>query len=391
MQNHLPPEAIAAIILVPSFFFFLASLFWFHSYTGLKRDMTFLAVVGSLIVGAIFSIHRVRSVGSLPPPFNHNDAEFQSAELYFGIAATGLLWPLVAAFFLRLWGRCIGTQATDAERQPGVEGIRAWFCPSNITVGALIVLCAWLGYEISPLWSVVVLAALLAACPLVRMEPPTLAAAAAGPAPAMAEDLSAEREKIVSMLEAGKLTVEESAELLQALGESSRSAPRTVPLTGGQRLLLVGASLVAVGFFLPWLTFDPGKEASHMLKQISGAMHSFNSGEMQMPALPNIPFVNGDLKLGTISYSGGDIPHGLGWAGLALAITAALLPYLAVNLDPRTARTIRALCLGIGSFIILYLLTQYARFAGVGLIIAIAGYALAIAGALREWRGGVPG
>jgi hypothetical protein len=244
----------------------------------------------------------------------------------------------------------------------------------------LLVACAWLGHDVSPVLGAVIFAALLAASPLYRLEARKPAPAAV-PTPT-AEDLSAEREKIVAMLEAGKLTPEESAELLQALGHSARPAPHQVPLTDGQRLLLIGAALVTLGFFLPWLVFNPGKEIGHAVQEMQSGLHDAFGN--QAPAVPS--FVSGQFKTGDISTSGGDLPHGLGWAALALGLAAALIPYVATTLDAATARTIRHLCLGLGTLIVLYLATQNYRYVGVGLIIAAAGYAVEIAGALREYR-----
>ena len=59
---------------------------------------------------------------------------------------------------------------------------------------------------------------------------------------------------------------------------------------------------------------------------------------------------------------------------------------MATNLDAATARTVRLLCLGIGGIVILHLLTQNIRFASIGLVVALSGYVVEIAGALRERR-----
>ena len=95
---------------------------------------------------------------------------------------------------------------------------------------------------------------------------------------------------------------------------------------------------------------------------------------------------NPQIQTLTVSYAGGDIQRGLGWAALALALAAAFIPYIAITLDAATARTVRLLCLGVGGIVVLYLLTQNIRFAGSGLVIAVSGYALEIAGALREGK-----
>ena len=87
-------------------------------------------------------------------------------------------------------------------------------------------------------------------------------------------------------------------------------------------------------------------------------------------------FSTPQLKTPTVSYAGGDMPRGLGWAALALALGAALLPYVATALAAATARTVRLPGLGVGGFIVLYLLTQNLRFTGIGLMRTAGGCAL---------------
>ena len=349
-------------------FLLLAGLFWFHSYTGLARGKAFLALLASVVTCGLHVYFRAerRQQGL-------DGGGYPMWVAVLCVFAGGAALVFGTAFVLRLWGRWVGEKATAEERLPGMAGVRAWFSTANVIVGALLVLTLWFGFDISPLLTVIGIGGALAAAPLLRMESP-----AAAPAP-VADDLSAEREKIVSMLQAGKLTAEESAELLQALGGTSRGPARTVPLTGGQRLMLIGAALVALGFFLPWITINPGQEAGRMMSQFGEGLG------MDMPG-GGFAFPNAQLKTPTVSYAGGDMQRGLGWAVLALALSAALLPYVATALDAATARTVRLLCLGVGGFIVLYLLSQNLRFTGIGLVMAAAGYALEAAGALRERR-----
>jgi hypothetical protein len=346
----------------------------FRRYTGLSREASYLALIGSAIACGVRIYYRAEEA----KPLMHRSHD---VEVGFTVAASGIFILFLVPFVLRLWGRWIGDSATDEERLPGLPGIRAWFSPANIFVGIMLVVSAWLGYAMSPLLCSAVVVALLVAYPAIRIESP-----AVSPAPA-AEDLSAEREKILSMLEAGKLTPEESAELLQALGDSSRAPmPRQVPLTGGQRLMLIGAALVALGFFLPWFVINPGQEVGRVMQQMQHlniAVDSpFGSGKLEMPE--GFPFGDGQLKTPTMTLSGGDIQRGLGWATLLLALAAAFIPYVATTLDTATARTVRLLCLSIGGLIVVYLVTQNLRFVGVGLMIAVGGYVLEIAGAMRE-------
>jgi hypothetical protein len=291
-------------------------------------------------------------------------------EVIWSAVAAAIAVVLLTAFALRLWGRWVGDKATEEERKPGIAGVRAWFSASNVTMGVAIVAFTSYGFDISPFVLAVGIAAVLAAYPVLRME-------SAAPAP-KADDTSVEREKIVSMLEAGKLTPDESAELLQALNESSRiPATQPIKLTSGQRLMLIGAALVALGFFLPWFVFNPGKIANDMMMNIVMKSPLEASG---------FSITTPEMKTPNVSISGGDIQKGLGWMTLLLAAAAALIPYFATRLDGATMRTVRYLCLGVGAFIVLYLLTQNARFVAIGLIIAITGYILEIVGVVRDSR-----
>lgn len=367
-SNEIIPDVF--VLCVP---LFITALFWFRSYTGLNRRQALLAVAGSVIACGYRAYSELRGgyadLSQMP-----NMLSRDKEEAFLAAFAAGAIILFIAALTLRLWGRWVGDKASAEERLPGLPGIRAWFCTSNVTVGILIVVCAWFGDDVSPLVSALGIGALLAAAPLLRME-----SLVSAPAPVpLTEDMSAEREKIVSMLEAGKLTVDESAELLQALGASKHAVPPKVALTGGQRLMLIGAAMVTFGFFLPWFAFNPGAEAGRMMNQMQKSLGSSLGGGMRMPGL--------ELNTSSVSVSGGDIGHGLGWAALLLALAAALLPYLATTLEAATARTVRLLCLGVGGLIMLYLLSQNLRLAGIGLLLAVGGYALEIVGMLRDRR-----
>jgi hypothetical protein len=341
---------------------------FFRKYTGLSRRDGYLALVAGLMAGTVLVLHGGGDFNS-----GHHES---ANEAFLRDMTAGVAIVFLTAFSLRLWGRWVGEKATVEERQPGLPGVRAWFSTGNVIVGLTLVLTLWFGFDYSPLLTAVVIAGALVAYPLLRLE-----ATAPVSAP-VAEERSAEREKILAMLEAGKLTPEESAELLQALRETSSRAPHQVPLTGGQRLMLIGAALVAVGFFLPWLVVNPGKEAGRMMNQMQSSMRSTFQGDMSISGGMDFPGMQ--LTTANVSISGGDIPRGLGWATLLLALAAAALPYVATRLDAAATRTVRLLCLGLGSFILLYVLTQYVRFVSIGLILAIGGYAVGITGWLRD-------
>ena len=86
----------------------------------------------------------------------------------------------------------------------------------------------------------------------------------------------------------------------------------------------------------------------------------------------------------TIDIAGGDIPHGLGWLVLVIALASAALPYVATRMDQKTQTTVSLFALGIGSIVVLYLVTQEFHLVAIGLILTALGYALAFIGALKE-------
>jgi hypothetical protein len=361
-----------------AFLLLVVGLIPFHAYTGLPRKNAFLALLASCVAAGFQVYSRMRSQRTMFA---------NQPETILPALAAGACIVLTTALVLRLWGRWIGDRATPAECQPGKAGVHAWFSAGNVSVGVAIVVFAWYGFDVSPILTAVLLTAVFAAYPVIRMDAPATAPTAPRVVPAPPSDgHSLEREKIVSMLEAGKLTPDESAELLQALSEKPQAALRQVPLTGGQRFMLIGAALVALGFFLPWLVVNPGEERGHMMNQLESSVNSAMpetfrnsmnmSGGFTMPKM--------EMNLGSVTYSGGDVGRGLGWAALGLAIAAAVLPYVGTSLDARTIRTVRFLCLGLGALIVLYILTQNLRYVGVGLVIVFSGYVLEILGVLRE-------
>jgi hypothetical protein len=157
--------------------------------------------------------------------------------------------------------------------------------------------------------------------------------------------LSPERERVLKMLDDGKITAQESAELLNALAQSAPAcAPQRAPAPH-RKIVWIGAALLVMGFFLPWFEFSMSNMA---------------------------PYV-----------AGGDIAHGFGWCVLFLGIAAAALPFVDADLDSQTCQKTSLVLLGVGAIILIYLFTQNFRFAGIGLVLALAGYALEIIGVLK--------
>lgn len=123
----------------------------------------------------------------------------------------GLLFLFAVPFAFKMFDKWINNRLTDQESIPGVDGVRAWLGAGNVICIIGIAFCAWKGYESSFWLTLFILLALTIAYPIINLL------SHRGTAPR--EDLSRARDKILQMLEEGKISSAESAELLKALGE----------------------------------------------------------------------------------------------------------------------------------------------------------------------------
>jgi hypothetical protein len=307
------------------------------------------------------------------------------------VIARGFCVLFSLIFVVKLYRVWLMEGATEAERLPGVAGVRAWLEPRNLLLAAGIAFNAWLGYQFPCVPMLVLCLALLIAYPAYQSAMMQAAPSPARPIhrePEPADVGAPEREKVLAMLEAGKITAEECAELLGALARTSpsASAPRQRHLP--DRLVLIGAAMLLIGFFLPWFGVNAGQELNRVTRQIQSTMGDVMS---QMPSpvaenMPNLPNFFSSVKTGTIYTAGGEIPHGLGWAILTLGLAAAAIPFFASNLDSRQQRQLVLTALAIGGFLILYLVTQYFRYLHVGIVLAAIAYVVEYLGTTRVER-----
>ena len=368
---HAHWHGIFVLLAVP---FAIGSIFLFWRYAGLSREKGFLA--WSATVGIALSMFVLRA------PMLRNTPPSEYDGVLMQTFAQVLCVFFLAAFVVRLYRKWLDGAVTEAERKPGAGGFRAWLSPANLTIAAMVSVFAHFGFGLSLIVGLMLTCLALAAWPLLHQ---TATERGLGPqreitGPAF-EDLSAEREKVLAMLEAGKITVDESAELLNALGSSTRAnAPAAPPLTPARRLTSLGAALVVLGFFLPWLEIDGHQEISRMMEMMPPAMGAIASGRSPVEHTDVFP-----AKM-RWQISGGSLAHGTGWAVLLLAIAAAAIPYFDRSLDPTTQRNLRFLALAVGGFIVVYVLSTSLRHIAIGLVVVIAGYALEFIGTLKEER-----
>ncbi len=282
---------------------------------------------------------------------------------------------LSAPFVVRLYRKWIGGHLTEAEKLPGIDGVRAWFGVGNIICAGLIPICVWQVFGYSPIGILALTFGALLVYPLLNMASDSAQPATAVPA----EDLSREREKVLQLLEAGKISPVESAELLNALAHSAPPpAPKPAAELNPQRkLVLVGATVLLLGFFLPWFAIKPNAVANEMTAQFQQNMNRMMPGNA-------MPQMNLSLPDTTVQVHAGDIPHGLGWWILALGMVAAVLPFFATTLESSMQKKIILAALGVGAILLIYLLSDTLRYVSLGILLALAGYVLEVVGTLKE-------
>jgi hypothetical protein len=350
---------ISAIIVIGS----LSLTGLYHRYTGLKLwQSALLCILAAGVPIALFIVL----------PELHRSGESPDAKP----AISAIFLSLLAVpFVIRLYRKWIGGQLTEVEKLPGVDGVRAWLGVGNVICASLIPICIWLVFGYSPIGIWALTFGALLAYPLLNM-----ASDSAQPTPAApAEDLSKEREKVLQLLETGKISAADSAELLNALAHSAPPpAPKPAAEINPQRkLVLIGAAILLLGFFLPWFAINPGEMMNEAASQLQQNMNQMMPGN-GMPQM-NIP-----LQTGTAQVHAGDLAHGLGWWILALGMVAAVLPFFATTLDSSMQKKIILAALGVGAILLIYVLSDAIKYASFGILLVLAGYVLELVGTLKE-------
>lgn len=331
---------------------------WAKLRSGLSLLVTLAIALGSTVT-VFWRASRMYHRGFHPPE--------ETAWTILG--CTALLIIFGVPLGIRLYRAWIGSEITAEEKLPGPAGIRAWLTPGNLIVSAIVAGCAAVAYDYSFLGVLSLLIGVLLIQPLIST--------ATAPAPASAPEptLTAEREKVLSLLENGRITAEEGADLLNALGSTSQPPKPPASVSRHQRLALIGGALILLGFMLPWLSINPGRELGRVTGQMQGMIEGF-PGNASMPAMPT-------LTTQTMNFSGGDMQHGLGWLILLLGLAVAALPHMPHVLDQATRRLASFIALGIGGVALLWLTTQNLRVINIGIVLVMAGYAIEFLGLLN--------
>jgi hypothetical protein len=356
----------------------------------LRRRIALAAV--TMVAGALAIFGRamdsIRSVDKVDHFARRVEYNLRASPLAFvrtvvELLCVGLLVGLTMALAVKLFEKWVNNRLTDAERAGGAVGVRAWLAPSNLIVAVALALCAWMGLDYSFWFVLLMMLAALLAYPLLTMvnEP-------APAPPALTDTISPERERVMRLLEQGKITAEESAELLGALAATLPPPPpplQSEPWTSSRKLMLAGAAAVLVGFFLPWYSINPAQEVRRMGEAMNQQMRQMMQNDMSMSPIPDTGILKVTSSDGSvIRLAGGDVPNGLGWLVLFLGIGAAALPYVATGLRRESRWKGMLLMLCVGVLIALYLTTAQPRQLSVGLPVVLAGYVVELVAVWRE-------
>lgn len=198
--------------------------------------------------------------------------------------------------------------------------------------------------------------------------------------PASSEDheLSSESMKILEMIQEGKISSEEGAELLSAIAESRPERKRqSVPLTRSRKFILVGAILVFFGFLLPWAKINIGEEVNDFMRQ-SWMSRNFNMHQ-------NMPNIKMNQNFTQIIHAG-NLPWATGWIVLIAALGVAVITLFRTGLDYITQRNISLIATAVGTLIMLYIFTSTWEYITWGFAFAAAGYFFLIFGVLKEYN-----
>lgn len=260
-QAHLTTASYSLLFFIATLVFAAVSLCFLKNYLRLGLGpsiwVSVIGLIGGITVGLVtFANGRDLSLALRIDP----------EHVWTVSAGRGFL----VFFALPLLARTYCLLMNPAERFPGAAQARGWLRILDWAYALFITVSAHLGFGIPILLSVGALALIILLPQLVNTLMNQTSSPSSSPLP---ENLSAEKAKVLSLLEQGKITVEESADLLAALG-AARNAPAGAgaPSNISQRLTVIGAVLIVAGFFLPWFSINPLREMERLASQFPNMM-----------------------------------------------------------------------------------------------------------------------
>ena len=357
----------------------------YRSYLKLTFHASFGLLVTAFALGVWATNDRIGML-KLQGEWRSSGMDFKDEVLIPGSCL--LFYVFAVAFVVRLCRAWFFDDLREGEELAGGEGARVWLSGGNLVCAIAITLFGADGFGYSPFALGLITFLAIVARPLLAAGAaagPAIVAASSDPQRAASEG---ERERVLRLLEEGKVDADGAADLLNALGAAGASAPAAVsrpPMSSRQRLAMAGGALVLVGFLLPWFSVNLGKEMSRMggvlTAEIGNLMPELPATKMQMP-IPKI-------KTGTVRVSGADVGKGLGWivlVGGLLSAGLAALPQLVADAALRRNLAIGALF--VGGATLFYVFGSSMRHVSYGIVAVVAGYFCIGVGLAESWRRG---
>jgi hypothetical protein len=302
---------------------------------------------------------------------------------------------LAIALLIKLYRAAVLGKTTPEENAMGVAGVRAWLAPLNVISVVTVAVGAYLALDYDYVGVAIAGLCVLLAYPLVNtMMQQSSSSSTPRESTSPQQASSEERQRILALVEAGKITAEDGAELLTALAQSQATASYAGTLSGPRKVMLAGAGITLVGFFLPWFTLNVVQAMNDAMNNVQQNMPQFAGGQQ-----PNFNFVppagtggNGILAPARtlLQLRGGDVQHGIGWIILAAGLCAACVPFFWTPVRNATQQMRNAVfaSLGVGSVLVLYVLSgSFNAITSIepGFVLAMAGYVVLWVGSVKEY------
>jgi len=181
-----------------------------------------------------------------------------------------------------------------------------------------------------------------------------------------------EREKILRMVEDGKISADEGSELLDAMGRSNalRAQEKFSRL---DMAMLVGAALVVLGFFLPWVYI-------RMPRVPVIPTPSFGA---QVPTpRPLMPRFLGNASL----YQTGPNIGAIGWIIFIIGILAAMPVFVTPKDFLYKISMLQIFLILIGLVLVISILVRAGHNLGAGLVICLAGFVTELCASAAKFK-----
>jgi hypothetical protein len=163
-----------------------------------------------------------------------------------------------------------------------------------------------------------------------------------------------ERKRIMEMVEAGKISADEGKELLNALGNSTALKGQD-KFSRADIVILIGAALVVLGFFMPWIYI-------------------------------NMSNISGMFGQGISGYQAGYHTKTIGWAVFILAIMSVIPVFVTPKNYLYKISMLQIFLTIIGIVLVFSILIQAGEKLGIGLIVCLDGFIVALVASCAKFK-----